>query len=116
LADAAAATTPSRSSSSALVQSFDRLREQVKEFLSDDALRLKEFDAAFPAIGSAPLPNEVGPARQIQAAGTSLARAEQAAILLRQIGGWLDGLIQELTYDERLRLEAQEVAKLRVKT
>lgn len=116
LADAAAATQPSFTSSSALVQSYERLRDQVREFLADDTERLREFENAFRPIGAASSSAERGPARQAQATTTSAARAEQAALLLRQIGGWLDGLVQELTYDERIRLEAEEVAKLRVKS
>jgi hypothetical protein len=41
--------------------------------------------------------------------------AEEAQMRLRLIGGWIQGLINELTLAERMRLEAEASAKFAAK-
>jgi hypothetical protein len=39
------------------------------------------------------------------------AGAAAALVHLKQLGGWLQGLIDELTYEQRMRVQAEENAK-----
>lgn len=119
MAEAAAATTVTRDAAHALHESYRRLRDQVSGLLAADEARLAEFTAAFPEL-SPNLPQASaaggGPHAAMVVASTRTAMAEHAALLLRQLGGWLEGLVQEATFEQRMRLEAEATAKLRVKS
>lgn len=41
--------------------------------------------------------------------------ASAAALSLAQMGGWIQGLIEEATFDQRMRVEAEERAKMATK-
>jgi hypothetical protein len=95
----------------ALVRAYLSLRAEVilimaAEELSDlrgEAMRL------FPEIGE---PAPFTSAGQPQSHEVLETAATEALSRLRQLGGWIQGLINELTLDQRLRLEAEAKAKL----
>lgn len=117
--EASAATTPGRDAAHALVESYRRVRELVLALLAERAYEKDEFSAAFPPLSTQPLSETErapGPQAAIQAAATRSGAAVQASLLLRQLGGWLDGLFQSATLERRMRYEAEAVAQLRVKS
>jgi hypothetical protein len=115
MAEAAAATEPSRNSANALRESYGRLRAQVAELLQGSP-EGTEFERVFPEPPSAGGDQRggFGPAAASAATASRIDAAERFALLLRQMGGWLDGLIDEATFDQRMLYEAEASAKLRL--
>jgi hypothetical protein len=77
-------------------ESYPRVRARVAA-LVDDSL-LEELGSLFP--------------EQLSTAGRPwLAQGEEAIVLMKQLAGWLGGLIEEAVLERRIRVEAEEKAK-----
>lgn len=94
----------------ALVKAYSSLRDEMLLLLKDAGLNdlCEEFARLFPVI--------LMPAQEVIAAWPNTfleaaARATEAQLGLRKMGGWIQGLIDEQTLEMRLRLEAEEKAK-----
>ena len=108
----AAQVEATRDAAGALVRAYLGLRDEVLLSLqSADLKELRdEFDRLFPLLANPPPFN---PNFDVVRSHTQLAAAaEEAQLSLRRLGGWIQGLINELTLGERLRLEAETKAKL----
>jgi hypothetical protein len=101
-AEAAAKTNPTNTSAAALTQSYQRLRDQMVGYLGqrDEA---EEFALLFPDNLVVPPQSRGGGPGAVQlAASTSARLAEHAALLLRQMAGWIGGMIDAATFKERI--------------
>lgn len=95
----------------ALVHAYNRLRDELLLILQPDALgQLRtEFERLFPGLNDPP-PFD-------RATGKSLdplllaGWASEAKLGIKQLQGWIQGLIDELTLERRLQLEAEAKAK-----
>jgi len=86
----------------ALVRAYTGLVAEMNLVLSEGTEELREeFARIFTPI------QEPAPLN----ARMMAVQATEAFVKLRQIGGWIQGLIDELTLDERLRLEAEAKVK-----
>ena len=95
----------------ALAGAYLGLREEMQRVLEDGglpALRV-EFDRLFPSLD---VPPPYSPALPESTGAKLAAAANEAQLGLRKLHGWIQGLINEQTLDERLRMEAAEKAKL----
>ena len=88
----------------------------VRATLEGSTAELGEFEAAFPPIsGARPEgPPAHGPAAAIAAAGTTTATAIQATMLLREMAAWIGGLIDELTFEDKMKADADARARYQV--
>ena len=90
----------------ALVRAYLGLRDEMLRILEPEALAelREEFERLFPVVREP---------RSISRSMPNLTRAQQAEaaseaqLSLRKLQGWIQGLIDELTFEERLRLEAE---------
>ena len=100
-----AQTTATFRASNALVRAYLRLREEIIGALAEaeglEELRA-EAERLFPILDEASRNNQ---GRMEEATAAAL-------INIRQIGGWVQGLIDEQTLERRMRMEAEERAKL----
>jgi hypothetical protein len=98
-AEAAAQSDVRSESAAALTQSYQRLREQMVAYLGERP-EGAEFVALFPVnlVGEVP-PNQDGGTRLAASTGSRL--AEHASLLLRQMGGWIGGLLDAATRRDR---------------
>jgi hypothetical protein len=98
----------------ALVKAYLSLRGEMLRILESDALadlRI-EFSRLFPTIEYAPPYSPAfGPTTSARLAEV----AHDAQISLRSLQGWIQGLIDELTLEQRLRLDAEARAALAAK-
>jgi len=86
----------------ALVRAYTGLVAEMNSVLSAGTEGLREeFARLFTPIEEPPALN----------ARWNAVAATEALVKLRQIGGWIQGLIDELTLEERLRLEAEARVK-----
>jgi hypothetical protein len=109
-AEAAAETNPTNASAAALTQSYQRLREQMVGYLGDRE-EAHEFTTLFPDnLVTPPRPQGGGPAAAQLAASTSGRLAEHAALLLRQMAGWIGGMIDVATFKEHMLYDDSEGA------
>ena len=88
-----------------LTESYNRILDEVRGLV--EGTSLAEELERFPEIENY---RERGPSPRAVAEGGSAAK--RAASMLGQLAGWLDGLIQEQTLDQRLKYEAEERVKL----
>jgi hypothetical protein len=90
----------------ALARAYLSLREEMLRVLEPDALveLRKECERLFPVIEEPPDYSHTLP--RSTAAKLSTA-ANEAQLGLRKLQGWIQGLIDELTYEDRLRVEAE---------
>jgi hypothetical protein len=99
----AAQTQATMNAAVALVRAYMGLRNEV--LLITEAEDLKELrdecERLFPVLGEPPRV-----AHQLDTG------AAEALLNLRKLGGWIQGLINELTLEQRMRMEAEERAKL----
>ncbi len=109
--DAATQTTPDGFAASALVESYNTCRDQIVGALEEGDL-LEEFAASFPELPAAVEPESNFPYNVNKAAQANKGLAQRAQVSLARLAGWLDGLIAEQTLEQRMRIEAQETAKL----
>jgi hypothetical protein len=96
----------------ALVRAYMGLRNEMSLILEGEGLESlrEESDRLFPSLPE-PEPFKIG-FDPINSQAKLLAAANEALINLRQLGGWIQGLINELTLEQRMRLDAEERAKL----
>jgi hypothetical protein len=106
---AATVTEPDGSAAPALTESYMRLREQILKMLDGGDLSA-EFNESFPEIEIVGSPGR-HPRDVALAQMAHTVDARRAQTLLAQLAGWLDGLIQAETYEQRMRIEAEEKAK-----
>jgi hypothetical protein len=107
----ASQTEAVRDSAAALVHAYLGLRDEVLGLLEPEDLRelREEFERLFEPL------DDPGPFREMRAVEDQMrlaAVAEEALMRLRQIGGWIKGLIRELTLEDTMRLEAEAKARL----
>jgi hypothetical protein len=100
----AAQVTATASAGQALVRAYMGLVAEMNLVLQGDGLEelREEFARLFTPIEEPHVMNE-----RLNAVG-----AASALVKLRQLGGWIQGLIDERTFEQRLRIEAEEKAKL----
>jgi hypothetical protein len=87
--------------SRAVIGAYTTLLEELTDAVSDEPTLVAELERVFK-----PLPNPAtgyGP------------QVEEAGLKLRMLAGWIQGLIDEATLEHRLRMEAEEKAKLEAK-
>jgi hypothetical protein len=91
----------------ALVRAYLSLRAEMRRILAPDALAelREEFERLFPLLEEPP-PFSPGALPQTTAARLAEG-AHEAQLGLRRLQGWIQGLIDELTLEERLRFEAE---------
>lgn len=110
---AAAQVEATHDSARALVRAYLGLRDEMLVVLEGESLDdlREEFERLFSPIEE---PREVNVAihHTITAAA---ALAAEAQVGLRRMEGWIQGLIDEQTLEQRLRMEAEEKAKLESK-
>jgi len=95
----------------ALTESYTRLRGLVRDYVEAHGLNIDEFDPAFPEIDLVEFPEHQHPRDFAARTMAHTPQAKRAQALLGQLAGWVSGLIDELTLDKRLRLEAEERVK-----
>jgi hypothetical protein len=95
----------------ALAGAYLGLREEMQRLLEDAGLaNLRvEFDRLFPTVDTPP---SYSPALPESTEAKLAAAATEALIGLAKLHGWIQGLIDEQTLDERMRMDAEEKAKL----
>ncbi len=110
----AAQTEAVRDSAAALVHAYSGLRGEMLGVLAPDELRelREEFERLFqPLEEPEPFNLRFGESSHVRLASA----AEEAQMLLRMVGGWVQGLINELTLEQKIRLEAEAKARLESK-
>jgi len=114
MVNAAAQTEAAADSAAALVRAYNGLREELLTSLeSDETFELREeFERLFPEIDE---PGELSPALLIESSARLGAAAYEGRTRLAQLGGWIQGLINEVTLEERMRLEAEALAREKAK-
>jgi hypothetical protein len=94
-----------------LVRAYNGLRDEI--FSIVEAAGLQEMRAEclrlFPLLE---YPHPFNPNFPIETSAGLEAAASEALLNLRKLGGWIKGLIDEMTFEQRLRIEAEEKAKL----
>src|SRR5687768_10927406 len=87
----------------ALARAYLGLRDEMLLVLSG-ALR-EEFERLFPEME---VPEPHNPVFDVHVSGTRLTEAAMEAQLhLRRLEGWIQGLIDEMTLEQRLRMDAE---------
>ena len=76
-----------------------------------DELHSEAFRLFQPLESPAPFRQQWAVVDQVRLAST----AEEALIRLRLLGGWIKGLIRELTLEQTMRLEAEAKARVAAK-
>jgi hypothetical protein len=104
--DAAATLEPDDGAAAGLTESYNRLRQQALAVVDSAGLPLDEFESLFPVIEVERMPTSLDAAAWQSAKFESAAK--RANLLLRQMAGWFDGVVQTLTLERRLELEAKE--------
>lgn len=106
---AAAQTEATNQAGAALTLAYLRLRAEMLKILEPEALaELRvECERLFPHLE---IPPPYSPAPSATTSAKLSAAAHEAQINLRRLQGWIQGLIDELTLQERLRLEAEAKA------
>lgn len=94
----AAAQQPTGNLSEAHIFSYRRVRTEVR--MAIDPPHGDEFDRLFPEDAAA-----------WDGGGPYGSAATEAIVLMNQMAGWLDGIIQAAVLDQRIRVEAEEKAK-----
>jgi hypothetical protein len=107
-------TEASGKAAPALSESYMRLRGQAAELVAETQLA-DEFAATFPEIEVVQGPSGRDPAQAAAFSISAAPQAENALALLRQLGGWVAGIVREMTLEQQMRIEAQEKAKLAAK-
>jgi hypothetical protein len=94
----------------ALVRAYLSLREEMHTILaSEDLKELQlEFQRLFERMDD-PVP--FIPLLNVETGAKRESAAYEALVNLRKLSGWIQGLIDELTFEQRLRIEAEEKAK-----
>src|SRR5579859_2078572 len=108
----AAQVEAGRDSAAALVHAYSALRTEMLDVLDRDSLaELRgEFDRLFPEMEEPPPFNpNFDP---VSSHAKLAAAASQAQMGLRRLQGWIQGLIDEMTLSERMKLEAEARVKL----
>ena len=95
----------------ALASAYLGLREEMQRVVEDAGLaNLRvEFDRLFPTVDAPP---SYSPALPESTEAKLAAAANEAQLGLAKLHGWIQGLIDEQTLDERMRMDAEEKAKL----
>jgi hypothetical protein len=96
----------------ALVEAYMGLRGEMQRVLGNLGLSdlSAEFDRLFLPIGPPP---EYSPAVPSLTGPRLLKAASAAQLNLRKLQGWIQGLINELTLEQRLRMEAEAAAGMK---
>lgn len=95
-----------------LTASYMRLRAEVVVLVADSPLA-EEFSRTFPDVDIIEV--KAGPAAAQRLALSAAHSAQEAQGLLRQLAGWIEGLVAEQTLQERIRAEAVERVRLDTK-
>lgn len=93
-----------------LTGGYNRLRGQVQELVAGGELEA-EFNSMFPEVAEFQGGSGPGPRGLIDWHTKATTAGVGAKRLLEQLGGWVDGLIQEQTLSERIQAEAAERVK-----
>lgn len=109
--DATVQMEPNDSAASALVSAYNRLRTQAIAFVrAADDLPTTEFENLFRLLPGVSVPEQLDQFAMQSAKLES--EAKNASILLRQLGGWFDGVIAARTLDQRIAAEARAKAEI----
>jgi hypothetical protein len=112
---AAASVSPDASAAHALTESYVRLRREVSELAQELGLG-EEFAAVFPEVAVAEPPTASLAGNLGRQFNLDLqAEAKRASTLLGQLAGWVQGLIDEQTFEQRIAAEAEAKATLAAK-
>lgn len=109
---AAASVKPDAAAARGLTESYARLRAEILDLAAGSEYE-SEAARLFPEVGIAEPPN----ARLAGVSGRQFnvnleSEAKRAVALLGQLGGWLQGLIDEQLLERRIQAEAEAKAKL----
>jgi hypothetical protein len=106
MVESAAAGEANGYSAPAFTQSYVRLRGQVAQLVTGTSLE-EEFAGAFPEIEQVEIPKGRNDPAVLSMQKSALApQAHRAQALIGQLGGWLTGLIDEQTLQQRIEAEA----------
>jgi hypothetical protein len=108
--EAASSLEPESASAPAFTEAYNRLRAAVRELVDKTPIE-GEFLNFFPEIEQVSVSLSQHPREAVREMVRFESAAKQARLLLGQLAGWVDGLIQEQTLERRLRLEAEERVK-----
>ena len=113
---AAALTEAAQHSAAALVRAYNGLVDELNAALAgNEAQDLRdEFRRLFPHIQDPGVYDPIAYEAASRRAKLESAAAE-ARTRLSQLGGWIQGLVDELTFDQRLQLQAEADARERAK-
>lgn len=93
-----------------LTSGYRRMRAQVAELVDGGELEA-EFNEMFPEIPEFQGSSGPGPRGLIDWHTEATTAGTNARRLLEQLGGWIEGLIEEQTLAERIQAEAAERVK-----
>jgi hypothetical protein len=98
----------------ALVKAYNSLRGEITLIVAGEELASlrEECSRLFPHMDYPNVSARMSAGERIANLDTA---ASEALLNLRKLGGWIQGLINERTLDQRLRLAAEEQAKLEAK-
>jgi len=103
----AAQIEPTADAGRALVRAYNNLVIEGSGVLTRASAELKQdYERLFPPLEE--------PDDHLNATRMAQGAAE-ASLKIRLLGGWVQGLIDELTMDQRMRMEAVEMAKVGTK-
>ena len=108
---ATTAVAADASSARALTESYQRLRQTIRQLIEGEGLE-GEFDQLFPEIDIAEAPTARLAGRSGLQHNLELETdARRASTLLQQLSGWLNGMIQEQTLEQQIAANAEAYAR-----
>src|SRR5262249_39330113 len=112
--NAAAQTQAGRDSAAALVRAYMGMRTELIDSLeSDQTMELsEEFQRLFPPLDE---PESFSPAVSDESDARLRAVAEEGRTRLAQLSGWIQGFIDEVTFQQRMRFEGEAMAREQAK-
>jgi hypothetical protein len=95
-----------------LTESYLRLRASARSVATDLGISGEGFDAELPEIASVPPESSLqGPRDLIDTRHNETTKASHAASLLKQLAGYVEGLIEAVVLDQRLDMEQVRAAR-----
>jgi hypothetical protein len=103
--DAAVLTEPDAGAVVALTDAYNRLWSLARDLVNEtDDLPSDEFARCFTLLSPVAVPDRLDQFAMMSAKFES--QSKQASMLLRQLGGWFDGVITALTFSQRIEDDA----------
>jgi hypothetical protein len=91
-----------------LIESYNRLRQAVRDFAVKSGATEEEFDRDFPRIDSV---SEAFPAPAPRILMDYGSKARNAAVAIRQLAGYVEGMIEALVIEQQLDRAQIEAAR-----